>query len=60
MGITTAAFLGKTGGAIREIVDHAIVVPANDTARIQECHITLGHVLCELVDDTSTPRKEGS
>lgn len=48
--IVTAAFLGKSGGAIRELVDHAIVIPSQDTARIQECHITLGHVLCELVE----------
>ena len=49
-GVTTAAFLGKTGGDIRAVVDHAIVIPSNDTARIQECHITLGHILCELVE----------
>ena len=49
-GCVTAAFLGRTGGAIRTLVDHAIVVPAQDTARIQECHITLGHILCELVE----------
>jgi D-sedoheptulose 7-phosphate isomerase len=50
-GITTAAFLGKTGGTIKDAVDHAIVIPAQETARIQECHLTLGHILCELVDD---------
>jgi len=49
--ITTAAFLGKTGGEIKDVVDHAIVVPSQETARIQECHLTLGHILCELVDD---------
>ena len=49
-GIVTAAFLGRDGGRIKGIVDHAIVIPANDTARIQECHITLGHILCELVE----------
>jgi len=48
--IATAGFLGKTGGAIREQVDYAVVIPAQDTARIQECHITLGHILCELVE----------
>ena len=49
-GIVTAAFLGRDGGRIKSIVDLAIVIPANDTARIQECHITLGHILCELVE----------
>lgn len=48
--VVTAALLGKTGGSIRSLVDHAIVIPAQDTARIQECHITLGHILCELVE----------
>jgi len=48
--VVTAAFLGKTGGEIRGLVTHAIVIPSDDTARIQECHITLGHILCELVE----------
>lgn len=51
MGLVTAAFLGKGGGDIKGAVDHAIVIPAAETARIQECHLTLGHILCELVDD---------
>ena len=63
--IVTAGFLGKTGGAIREQVDYAIVIPAQDTARIQECHITLGHILCELVEadyaaNHADSRREGS
>jgi D-sedoheptulose 7-phosphate isomerase len=49
-GVVTGALLGKTGGDIRTLVDHAVVIPSNDTARIQECHITLGHILCELVE----------
>lgn len=49
-GCVTAAFLGRQGGSIRTLVDHAVVIPAQDTARIQECHITLGHILCELVE----------
>ena len=50
VGCVTGAFLGKTGGSIRGLVDHAVVIPAQDTARIQECHITLGHILCEMVE----------
>ena len=49
-GVPTAAFLGKTGGAIRDLVDYAVVIPSHDTARIQECHITLGHILCEMLE----------
>jgi D-sedoheptulose 7-phosphate isomerase len=48
--VVTGAFLGRDGGEIRALVDHAVVVPARDTARIQECHITFGHILCELVE----------
>ena len=50
IGCVTGAFLGRSGGSIRGLVDHAIVIPAQDTARIQECHITLGHILCEMVE----------
>jgi D-sedoheptulose 7-phosphate isomerase len=49
-GIAIGAFLGKTGGSIRDVVDFAVVIPSHDTARIQECHITLGHILCELIE----------
>jgi len=49
-GIATGAFLGKTGGSIRDLVDFPIVIPSHDTARIQESHITLGHILCELLE----------
>ena len=49
--IITVAWTGKNGGKLASLVDHAFVVPSNVTARIQECHITLGHVLCELVEE---------
>jgi len=49
--IITVAWTGKNGGKLAPLVDHAFVVPSNVTARIQECHITLGHVLCELVEE---------
>lgn len=50
LGATTIAFTGKQGGSVVEIAHYSFVVPSYDTARIQECHITLGHVLCEIVD----------
>jgi len=53
-GALTAGFLGKGGGTIKEIVDYAFVVPSNETPRIQECHITLGHTLCELLENLLT------
>ena len=51
MGIKTIALTGKTGGRLKEIVDLSIVVKSSDTARIQEAHILLIHILCELVED---------
>ena len=45
------AWTGKGGGKLASLVDHPFVVPSNVTARIQECHIILGHVLCELIEE---------
>jgi len=50
LGCTTIAFTGRKGGKVVEIAHYAFIVPSYDTARIQECHITLGHVLCEIID----------
>lgn len=50
----TIALLGKDGGKIRQEVDVPIVVPGNVTARVQECHITLIHIICELVENALT------
>ncbi|WP_395735115.1 SIS domain-containing protein [Prosthecobacter sp.] len=51
LGLTTIAWTGGTGGKLAGMVDYAFVVPSTLTARIQESHITLGHVLCELIED---------
>jgi len=51
LGLITVAWTGKDGGKLVSLVDYPFVVPSNVTARIQECHITLGHVLCELVEE---------
>ncbi|MBN1366199.1 MAG: D-sedoheptulose 7-phosphate isomerase [Syntrophaceae bacterium] len=50
MELITVAFTGKEGGDIAKVVDYSINVSSNSTARIQEAHITAGHVICELVD----------
>lgn len=50
VGATTAAFLGKDGGKIAPMVDYPLVVPCSVTARVQESHIMLIHILCELVE----------
>ena len=49
-GLLTIALTGGDGGGLAPIVEVAIVVPSTTTARIQECHIAIGHVLCEYVD----------
>jgi len=50
MGCVTVGLLGKDGGSIRRIVDLDLTVPGNDTPRIQEGHITILHILCDLVE----------
>ena len=49
-GIATIGFLGKDGGAAKDLVDLAIIIPSDDTQRIQEGHITIGHIICGLVE----------
>ncbi|MCD6506147.1 D-sedoheptulose 7-phosphate isomerase [Candidatus Poribacteria bacterium] len=50
LGAKTIALTGKTGGMLASVADLAIIVPSDDTPRIQEAHITIGHVLCDLVE----------
>ena len=49
-GIKTVALLGKDGGKCKVIADNALIIPSQNTARIQEAHILIGHVLCELIE----------
>jgi D-sedoheptulose 7-phosphate isomerase len=50
MGIYTVGFLGRDGGKLAPLVDLPLVVPSDETARIQEAHIFLGHVMCALIE----------
>lgn len=50
-GIVTIGFTGITGGQMKNISDYLINVPSSDTPRIQECHITIGHIICQLVEE---------
>ena len=50
-GVHVLGLLGKGGGPLRELCDEAILVPSDETQWIQEAHITLGHILCKLVDE---------
>jgi D-sedoheptulose 7-phosphate isomerase len=49
-GITTVAFVGKDGGKMAKMADISLVVPSNDTPRIQESHILIGHILCDIIE----------
>jgi D-sedoheptulose 7-phosphate isomerase len=50
LGVTTVGLLSATGGALRELVTYPLLVPSTSTARIQESHILIGHMLCDLVE----------
>jgi len=50
-GIHTVGFTGDTGGKMKELSDYLINVPSKDTPRIQESHIMLGHIICQLVEE---------
>ncbi|MFA6217054.1 MAG: D-sedoheptulose 7-phosphate isomerase [Candidatus Omnitrophota bacterium] len=50
MGIKTVALTGGDGGELAKLADISLIVPSLVTARIQEAHITLGHIICELVE----------
>jgi D-sedoheptulose 7-phosphate isomerase len=49
-GLTVIGFLGKGGGPSKEMVDIPIIIPSNDTQRIQEGHITVAHILCGIIE----------
>jgi D-sedoheptulose 7-phosphate isomerase len=51
LGVRTVGFLGCAGGPALEFCDEALVVPSNETGRIQEVHITAGHAILEVVED---------
>ena len=50
MGVFTIGFTGKQGGAMKELSDILLNVPSDDTPRIQESHILIGHIICEFVE----------
>jgi len=52
MGLHTVGLTGCTGGKVKDVVDHCICAPSNETPRIQECHILIGHVISEIVEQT--------
>jgi D-sedoheptulose 7-phosphate isomerase len=55
MGCRTVALIGRDGGTIKNIVDIDLTVPSHDTPRIQEGHITIIHILCDLIEKELFP-----
>lgn len=56
-GMLAVAFTGESGGKMKEHCDILINIPSTDTPRIQECHMLLGHTICELVESLLFPKK---
>jgi D-sedoheptulose 7-phosphate isomerase len=52
MGLHTVALTGATGGKLKTAVDYCLCAPSNETPRIQECHILIGHIISELAEQT--------
>jgi len=50
-GLIAVAFTGETGGKMKDMADYLINVPSKDTPRIQESHITVGHIICQVVEE---------
>jgi phosphoheptose isomerase len=57
-GATTIALTGGDGGGLLDSADIAVVVPSTNTARIQEMHITVVHILCELIENALFPEED--
>ena len=49
-GAKTISLTGGKGGKLAEVADLVLIVPSDSTPRIQEAHITIGHIVCELVE----------
>ncbi len=52
LGLSTVALTGRNGGKLKGSVDHCICAPSDETPRIQECHLLIGHIISELVEET--------
>ncbi len=57
IGVITVGLTGRTGGKMKNLSDFLICVPSDDTPRIQEAHIMIGHIICELVESALFPKE---
>jgi len=51
------SFTGDTGGKLKSISNYLVNIPSNDTPRIQECHMLIGHIICKEVEEIMFPKK---
>lgn len=56
LGVITVALTGESGGQMKSKADYLLNVPSDDTPRIQESHILIGHIICEIVEAQMFPR----
>jgi len=59
LGLYTVALTGGSGGKLKPMADHCLCAPSNETPRIQECHILIGHIISELVEKTIFHEQSG-
>ena len=59
IGLCTVALTGCTGGQLKNAAEYCICAPSNETPRIQECHILIGHIISELVEETIFHEQSG-
>lgn len=59
-GVATVALLAKGGGRLASLVDRALIIPTESTARAQEIHLTLGHAICEMVERRMEEEESGA
>jgi D-sedoheptulose 7-phosphate isomerase len=52
VGALTVGLTNETGGKLKNLVDLCLCVPSRDTQRVQECHITVGHIICDIIEST--------
>ena len=57
LGMTVVGMTGEKGGKLREVADVLLNMPSNDTPRIQECHLLIGHLLCQIIEAELFPKK---
>ncbi|MGQ0792505.1 MAG: D-sedoheptulose 7-phosphate isomerase [Deltaproteobacteria bacterium] len=57
-GMKTLALTGGDGGKLKKIADLSIIIPSSSTARIQEAHITIAHILCEIIEEAACVKRD--